>query len=120
IVPRFPLSLLQHPSPLVRSRSLKLFAASTDPERLKEIVRLLEDENGEVQAEAINVVCAIRKEDAIAIMRPYLESPDPKVRRSAIECLLHHGDVEIREVALTTFRKMIASPGTNGAAVRVE
>jgi len=120
IVPRLPLSLLQHPSPLVRSRALKLFAASTNPERLKEIVRLLEDENGEVQAEAINVVCAIRKEDAIAIMRPYLESPDPKVRRSAIECLLHHGDVEIREVALTTFRKMIASPGTNGAAVRVE
>jgi AAA family ATP:ADP antiporter len=120
IVPRLPLSLLQHPSPLVRSRALKLFAASTNPERLKEIVRLLEDENGEVQAEAINVVCAIRKEDAIPVMRPYLESPDPKVQRSAIECLLHHGDVEIREVALTTFRKMIASPGTNGAAVRVE
>jgi AAA family ATP:ADP antiporter len=120
IVPRLPLSLLQHPSPLVRSRALKLFAASTNSERLKEIVRLLEDENGEVQAEAINVVCAIRKEDAIPVMRPYLESPDPKVQRSAIECLLHHGDVEIREVALTTFRKMIASPGTNGAAVRVE
>jgi AAA family ATP:ADP antiporter len=120
IVPRLPLSLLQHPSPIVRSRALKLLAASTNPERLKEIVRLLEDENGEVQAEAINVVCAIRKEDAIPVMRPYLESPDPRVQRSAIECLLHHGDVEIREVALTTFRKMIASPGTNGAAVRVE
>ena len=120
IVPGLPLSLLRHPSPLVRSRALKLFAASTDPERLKEIVRLLEDENGEVQAEAINVVCAIRKEDAIPIMRPYLESPDPKVQRSAIECLLHHGDVEIREVALTTFRKMIAKQGTNGAAVRLE
>ena len=100
IAPRLPLKLLQHPSPLVRSRSLKLFAASTDPEKLKEIVRLLEDENGEVQAEAINVVCAIRKEDAIPVMRPYLESPDPRVQRSAIECLLHHGDAEIREVAM--------------------
>src|SRR4029434_11046213 len=73
ILPRLPLSLLQHPSRLVRSRSVKLFAASTDPEKLKEIVRLLEDENGKVQAEAINVVCAIRKEDAIPVMRPYLE-----------------------------------------------
>jgi ATP:ADP antiporter, AAA family len=120
IVPRLPLSLLQDPSPLVRSRSLKLFAASTDPEKLKEIVRLLEDENGEVQAEAINVVCAIRKEDAIPVMRPYLESPDPRVQRSAIECLLHHGDPEIREVALATFRKMMANPGTDGAAGRLE
>ena len=120
IAPRLPLKLLQHPSPLVRSRSLKLFAASTDPEKLKEIVRLLEDENGEVQAEAINVVCAIRKEDAIPVMRPYLESPDPRVQRSAIECLLHHGDTEIREVAMASFRKLIANPGTDGAAGRME
>jgi ATP:ADP antiporter, AAA family len=120
IIPRLPLSLLQHPSPLVRSRSLKLFAATTDPEKVEEIVRLLEDENGEVQAEAINVVCAIRKEDAIPVMRPYLESPDPRVQRSAIECLLHHGDPEIHEVALSTFRKMIAKPGTDGVAGRIE
>ena len=120
IVPRLPLSLLQHPSPLVRSRSLKLFATSTEPEKLKEIVRLLEDENGEVQAEAINVVCAIRKEDAIPVMRPYLESPDPRVQRSAIECLLHHGDREIHEVALASFRKLIINPGTDGAAGRIE
>jgi ATP:ADP antiporter, AAA family len=120
IVPRLSLNLLQHPSPLVRSRSLKLFATSTAPEKLKEIVRLLEDENGEVQAEAINVVCAIRKEDAIPLMRPYLESPDSRVQRSAIECLLHHGDSEIREVALSTFRKMVASPGMDGAAGRIE
>jgi ATP:ADP antiporter, AAA family len=96
IVPRLPLSLLKHPSPLVRSRLLKLFATNTDPEKLKEIARLLEDESGEVQAEAINVLCAIRKEDAIPVMQPYLESPDPRVQRSAIECLLHHGDAEIR------------------------
>jgi AAA family ATP:ADP antiporter len=87
---------------------------------LKVIVRLLEDENGEVQAEAINVVCAIRKEDAIPVMRPYLESPDPRVQRSAIECLLHHGDPEIHEVALASFRKMIVNPGADGAASRIE
>ena len=120
IVPRLPLSLLQHSSALVRGRSLKLFATSTEPEKLNEIVRLLEDENREVQAEAINVVCAIRKEDAIPLMRPYLESPDPRVQRSAIECLLHHGDAEIREVAMATFRKLIANPGTDGAAGRIE
>lgn len=120
VMPHVPIGLLGHPSPLVRSRSLKLFAATTEPEKLKEIVRLLQDENGAVRAEAINVVCAIRKEDAISVMRPYLESPDPRVQRSAIECLLHHGDGEIREVALASFRKMIAMPGVDGAAARIE
>ncbi|MGE5301759.1 MAG: Npt1/Npt2 family nucleotide transporter [Alphaproteobacteria bacterium] len=120
IIPRLPLNLLQHPSPSVRSQSLKLFAATTDPEKLSEIVRLLKDESGEVQAEAINVVCAIRKEDAIPLMRPYLESPDPRVQRSAIECLLHHGDPEIHEVALAGFRKMLANSGADGAAGRIE
>ena len=120
IVPRLPLNLLRHPSPIVRRRSLKLFGASTDPQKLQEIVRLLQDEDVEVQAEALNVVCAVRKEDAIPVMRPYLESPDPRVQRSAIECLLHHGDSEIREVALATFHKMIANTKVDGAAARIE
>jgi len=120
IVPRLPLSLLRHPSPIVRRRSLKLFGVSTDPQKLQQIVRLLQDENAEVQAEAINVVCAVRKEDAIPVMRPYLESPDPRVQRSAIDCLLHYGDPEIRAVALASFRKMIANPGVDGAAARLE
>jgi ATP:ADP antiporter, AAA family len=119
VAPYLPIDLLGHPSPLVRSRSLKLFAATTDPEKLKEIVRLLDDENGAVQAEAINIVCAIRKEEAISVMRPYLESPDPRVQRSAIECLLHHGDGEIREVALAAFRKM-TMPGVDETAARIE
>jgi ATP:ADP antiporter, AAA family len=119
IVPRLPLGLLQHPSARVRSRSLKLFTASANPEQLQEVARLLQDENREVQAEAINVVCAIRKEDAIPLMRPYLESTDPRVQRSAIECLLHHGDAAIRELAMFTFRKMIAN-AADGPAGRIE
>ena len=35
IAPRLPLKLLQHPSPLVRSRSLKLFAASTRSRKIE-------------------------------------------------------------------------------------
>jgi hypothetical protein len=50
VVPYLPIGLLGHPSPLVRSRSLKLFAATTDADKLKEIARLLQDENGAVQA----------------------------------------------------------------------
>src|SRR4029078_2821022 len=120
IVPRLPLSLLRHPSPIVRRRSLKLFGVSTDPQKLQQIVRLLQDENAEVQAEAINVVCAVRKEDAIPVMRPYLESPDARGQSAEIDGLLHYGDPEIRAVALASFRKMIATPGVDGAAAPLE
>jgi ATP:ADP antiporter, AAA family len=118
VLPRLPSNLLQHPSPLVRNRSLRLFAKNAKPEQLKQIVPLLQDENQDVQAEAINVVCAVRKEDAIPLMRPYLESRDPKVQSSAIVCLLHHGDAEIRDIAMAAFHKMIANSGSDGVESR--
>ncbi|MFQ5850369.1 MAG: Npt1/Npt2 family nucleotide transporter [Candidatus Binatia bacterium] len=120
IVPRLPRTLLGHSSPTVRSRALRLFVSHPDPAILREMTRLLEDENKQVQAEAVNAVCAIRKEDAIPVMSPYLESSDPRVQRSAIECMLHYGDPEIREVALTTFRKMVSNRAPEGEKGRVE
>jgi len=120
IVPRLPRSLLRHSSPMVRTRALKLFVSHPDPAILKEIQQLLEDENTQVQAEAVNAVCAIRKEDAVPVMTPYLESSDPRVQRSAVECMLHYGDPEIREVALTTFRKMVNNRTPEGESGRIE
>lgn len=120
IIPRLPRALLRHSSPTVRTRALRLFVSHPDPAILKEMTRLLEDENKQVQAEAVSAVCAIRKEDAIPVMSPYLESSDPRVQRSAIECMLHYGDPEIREVALTTFRKMISNRAPEGEKGRIE
>lgn len=120
IVPRLPRALLRHSSSMVRSRALRLFVSHPDPAILKEMTRLLEDENKQVQAEAVSAVCAIRKEDAIPVMSPYLESSDPRVQRSSIECLLHYGDPEIREVALSTFRKMVSNRAPEGERGRVE
>ncbi|HEX6438867.1 MAG TPA: HEAT repeat domain-containing protein [Candidatus Binatia bacterium] len=120
VIPRLPSNLLEHPSPLVRNSSLRIFAKNATPEQMKQIVPLLQDESRYVQAEAISVVCAVRKEDAIPLMRPYLESGDPKVQRSAIACLLHHGDAEIRDLAMSAFHEMIASSGSDGVESRIE
>ena len=53
-------------------------------------------------------------------MRPYLESPDPYVKRKAAECLLRHGDAVITEVALNSFRKMVDDTTAQGEQGRVE
>jgi len=81
---------------------------------------MLQDENHEVQAEAISAACAIFKGDAIPVVRPYLESPDPYVKRRAAECLLRHGDAVITDVALNSFLKMIEDTTGQGEQGRVE
>jgi ATP/ADP translocase/HEAT repeat protein len=120
VVARLPRTLLRHSSPSVRGRAIKIFALHADPTTLQELTEMLQDENREVQAEAIGAAGAIFKGDAIPIIRPYLESPDPYVKRRAIECLLRHGDAATREAALDSFRKMVNDSGVEGEKNRVE
>ena len=120
VVARLPRTLLRHASPLVRSRAIKLFSLHPDPTTLEEITLMLQDENHQVQAEALSAACAIFKGDAIPVVLPYLESPDPYVKRRAAECLLRHGDAVITDVALNSFRKMVEDTTVQGEQGRVE
>ena len=120
IVARLPRGLLHHSSPAVRARAIKLFATHPDPTTLKEISQMLQDENKEVQAQAISAACAIFKGDAIAVVRPYLESPESQVKGRAVECLLRHGDAVTRAEALISFRQMVNDNSAKGVQSRVE
>ena len=120
VVPRLSRGLLRHSSPAVRGRAIKLFSIRPDPATLKEITQMLQDENGEVQAEAISVACAIFKQAAIPVIRPHLESSDPHVKRRVLECLLRHGDAVTRDAALSAFLKMINDSTAEGEKSRVE
>jgi AAA family ATP:ADP antiporter len=120
IVPRLPGGLLHHSSPAVRARAIKLFATHPDATTLNEIGQMLQDENKEVQAQAISAACAIFKGDAIAVVRPYLKSPDSQVKRRAVECLLRHGNAVTRDAALKSIRKMVNDNSAKGEQGRVE
>jgi ATP/ADP translocase/HEAT repeat protein len=120
VVPRLSRGLLRHSSPAVRGRAIKLFSIHPNPATLKEIIQMLQDEDGEVQAEAISAACAIFKEAAIPVIRPHLESSDPHVKRRVLECLLRHGDAVTREAALSVFLKMINDSTAEGERSRVE
>jgi HEAT repeat protein len=120
VVPRLSRRLLRHSSPEVRSRAIKLFSIIPDPATLKEITQMLQDKNGEVQAEAISAAGAIFKKAAIPITRPHLESSDPHVKRRVLECLLRDGDAGTREAALSAFLTMINDSTAEGEKSRVE
>ena len=120
IVARLPRGLLDHSSPAVRARVIKLLATRPDATTLNEIGQMLKDENTEVQAQAISAACAIFKGDAVAVVRPYLESPDSQVKSRAMECLLRHGDEVTRTAALSSFRQIVNDDSANGEQGRVE
>ncbi len=120
VAARLPRGLLQHSSPAVRGGAIKILALYPDATTLKALTQMLQDENKEVQAQAISAACAIFKGDAITVVSPYLESPDPQVKRRAVECLLHHGDEVTRAAALNSFRKMVNDSTAEGEQGRVE
>jgi ATP/ADP translocase/HEAT repeat protein len=120
VAPRLPRSLLRHSSAAVRSRAIKLFSIQPDSTTLDQITLMLQDENHEVQAQAISAACAIFKGSAIPVVRPHLESPVPYVKRRAVECLLRHGDEVTREAALKGFREMLDGSAGDGEQGRVE
>jgi len=120
VAARLPRGLLQHSSPAVRGGAIKILAPYPDPTTLKELTQLLQDENSEVQGAAISAAGAIFKEGAIPAVRPYLGSPNPRVRRKVIECLLRHGDAVTREDALNSLRQMVDDSTAEGEQGRVE
>ncbi len=120
VVARLPRTRLRHSSPSVRGRAIKLFSIHPDPATLEEITLMLQDENHQVRAEAIGAACAIFKRDAIPVVRPYLKSPDPQIKRRVLACLLRHGDTVMREVALNNFHEMIDDRTAEGEQDRVE
>ena len=120
VVARLPRTLLRHSSAPVRRRAIRLFSIHPDLTTLEEITQMLQDENKQVQAEAITAACAIFKGDAIPILRPYLESPDPQIKRRVLACLLRHGDRIMRDAALKNFHEMVDDRSAAGEQGRVE
>jgi AAA family ATP:ADP antiporter len=117
---RLPRALLRHPSPDVRQRALTLFAEYPDPNILDEVFELLASGSAEIQAEAIKLLGSINQSASIPIIRPFLDSPEPQVRRAAIQCVLQYGDGQSRLDALNAFRRMLLDRSPEGERNRVE
>jgi HEAT repeat protein/CRP-like cAMP-binding protein len=99
--------LLHHASGAVRARALRaLGAAPPDIARqwVPSIQTLLSDPGADVRAAAIEALAAIRGEDAVALARPMLDDPDPRIVATAAMALAGTGrpaDAEAAEQALT-------------------
>jgi AAA family ATP:ADP antiporter len=120
LTPRLPRSLLRHDSAEVRRRALKLMARSPAPELLNDVLGLLASGGTQVQTEAINTLSTLREKDAVPVIKPFLQSSEPEVRRAAIHGLLRYGDADNRQAALGALDRLVAEGGPDGEKCRVQ
>jgi AAA family ATP:ADP antiporter len=82
--------LLHHESADVRARALRSIDAGR-PDLLARwapgVEKLLKDEHPEVRAEAVRALAAVRGEEVIGLMRPYLADRDPRMAATAAVAL---------------------------------
>lgn len=113
--------LLHHESPQVRARAL---AAAVSPQAdrgghwLRGVERALKDSDADVRLAAVRALSALRGEEATAIMRPYMQNPDPQLVVTAA-CALAESELDSDRVAAEeTLRALSADTREHSAPLR--
>ena len=98
--------LLQHESPRVRAKALRVIAAFGSPLAsgwVSTIERMVQDEDVDVRAAALYALAGFAHEDAAVLLRRHLDDLEPRVAVTAAIALANSGrpeDVDAAEIAL--------------------
>ena len=109
--------LLHHDSAVVRARVLRTLESARQPvseQWTGAVERMLKDENADVRVTAVRVLASLRKEEASALMRRYLDDVEPRVAVTAAVALADEGGDRDVAVAEDTLQRLILD--TRGAA----
>jgi AAA family ATP:ADP antiporter len=101
--------LLHHPSPQVRARVLVSFESLRRAVGLQwapAVERLLEDDDSAVRSGAMRALAALKKEDAPALLKHYLDDPVPRVAVTAAVVLAASGSRTDRAAAAATLDRL--------------
>ena len=81
--------LLHHPSPQVKVKTLQLLFDNEARHFTPQVEALLEDEDEDVQAEAMHYVCFYSGEPLVQKIRSFLAHPDYRMKGAAITCIIN-------------------------------
>lgn len=115
--------LLHHPSPRVRARVLVTFESlrrSVGEHWVPAVERLIEDADTAVRAAAMRALAALRKEEAPALLKRYLDDPASRVAVAAAVVLAASPDESARAAAAATFERLAADTRDSTAESRRE
>ncbi|MFB3041605.1 MAG: Npt1/Npt2 family nucleotide transporter [Candidatus Poribacteria bacterium] len=115
------LPLLHHPSPEVKVQTLRLLFNIGSQELTAEIEALLEDNDNNVRAEAMNYVCTHGDENPVQKLRSFLIHTDYRMKGAAITCILRYGGDEERALlARDLIEEMLQETGEQRTIARQE
>ena len=98
--------LLQHQSPRVRAKALRVVATFSSPVAsrwIPTIERMVQDDDVDVRAAALHALAAFSNEDAAVLLRRHLDDAEPRVLVTAAIALANSGrpeDIDAAEIAL--------------------
>ena len=114
------LPLTDHESPLVRRQALRMLRSSmpgtispehADPSaqlRAALVRKRFDDPEVEVRASAIFTYWALRGEEALDELQPFMQHSEPRVQSAAVSGALRYGGVAARRIARPVFLSMVA------------
>lgn len=111
--------LLHHSSARVRLKVVQILSERGDRSVAPVLKSALQDENVEVQAEAVSTLCLLEPESYDQMVQSLAREKDSKLRRAAILCA-SHGSAEHQEKARQWLKEMAQASGPDGPAIRIE
>jgi HEAT repeat protein len=110
-------NLLDHPSEVVRTTTLRLLERKPDLRKLRMIESRLKDPADEVRGAAVAAYCAISGAQALRAVLPALEDPSATVRAAAVAGLIRYGGIDGVLAAAETLKKLLSDEDQDARAI---
>ena len=112
--------LLDHPSPAVRQRALRLLNEAGDLRILPQVEKLLADESLDVRTEALNYLVVHAGRDPLTLLGAERDFPEYGLQGAVVAFLARSGEPEYLAATELMFRAMLTRTGPDAAHSRAE
>lgn len=112
--------LLEHPSPIVRQRALRMLGDAGDRKVLPKVEKMLGDESVEVRTEALNYLVAHTGCDPLNLIPSGAKFKDYSVQGLVVAYLARPGETESLPAAQMLLENMLSLTGPDGPRARCE
>ena len=112
--------LLEHPSPAIRQRALRLLGDASDRKILPQVEKMLRDESLEVRTEALHYLAVHAGRDPLSLMSGGTDLPDYRLQGPVVAYLARSGDPGEFHAAQLILETMLSGTGPEAADTRAE
>jgi AAA family ATP:ADP antiporter len=112
--------LLEHSSPAVRQRALRVLGNAGDREVLRQVEKMLGDPSVEVRTEALHYLVTQTGRDPLTLLGAATDFPDYSVQGAVVAYLARLGGSENLQTAQLVFEDMASRSGPQGPRARLE